>query len=290
MPGSGLDRRWPSIVALSIVGHVLFFVSLVALDWWVYHIVIPRRPVKTEQLVDVAVLVPAQGDRAPLRAPPAHMELIDPRHLKLETGPDDTQLSPRSPSPGAPAGSGPRGAGKGSADDSKLPVQPASAPVAVEQPKSQPPRTQTIQAPEVPASDKTATAALPVSPASQPPAPAAGEKQTSKQPGQSGQIAAKSNKLTLGSGQSQYIAYVRQKIWRVNERIEPRGFVESVLSGEVVAVFSLVLDRGGGGRSNTPPQSLGHKNPAKNPPQAPFLAGPFEGKPPDPPHTFEVSV
>jgi outer membrane biosynthesis protein TonB len=135
-------------------------------------------------------------------------------------------------------------------------------------------------------------AALPVSPAGQPPAPAAGEKQPPKQGGggPSGEDATKSNKLAIRSERSQYVAYVRQKIERINQRIMPKDYVETTIAREVVSVFSLVVERSGRVRAIRLEESCGYSTLDKIARQAISMAEPFEGYPAELPETFEMTV
>jgi hypothetical protein len=289
-PGAGLDPRFRTIITLSICGHLVFYASIVALDWWVYHIIMPRHRVETAQLVKVTDLATSPGEGAPLRAPPEFIEWLDTHHVKFEAGSDDTKLLPRSPNPGTSTTPGLRQAGKGSGDESTSSGGPGRATVA-DHPKSQPPGAQTIQPPEVRAPDGKAPAILPVSPVGQPPSPAPlSEKQQSRQGGQSGENSGEASRLSLRAlEQSKYVAVVRQKIWRINDRIAPRGY-QDILAGEVVSVFSLIVERSGRVRSIRLNESCGYSALDKIARQAISLAEPFEGYPAELPDTFEMTV
>jgi TonB family protein len=93
----------------------------------------------------------------------------------------------------------------------------------------------------------------------------------------------------LRLAQSQYVAHVRERIFRSNERIAPKGY-QDILPGEVVAEFSLVLDRSGRIRAVRLTQSCGYATLDKIARQAISLAEPFEGFPADFPDPFEMTV
>jgi TonB family protein len=95
--------------------------------------------------------------------------------------------------------------------------------------------------------------------------------------------------MGLKLAQSQYVAYVRQRIFRINERIAPKGY-QDILPGEVVAEFSLVLDRGGRIKNVRLTQSCGYATLDKIARQAISLAEPFDGFPPELSDPFEVTV
>ena len=293
-PGAGLDRRWPAIITLSIFGHLLFFAAIVAFDWWIYHLIVIRRPVQPELKLQAVLVAPPGGDRAALRAAPEHLELLDPRRIKFEAGSDDTRLLPRSPSPGASAesGTGQAASGSGPGADSKPSAKPPDSRVASNRSLTQPPSSRSVQAPDAVAAERPAPATLPVSPAVQPPAPpvandtptrnAAGSGQSAEDPG-------RSSKMGLRLAQSQYVAYVRQRIFRTNERIAPKGY-QDILPGEVVAEFSLILDRNGRIRTVRLTQSCGYATLDKIARQAISLAEPFDGFPAELPDPFEMTV
>jgi len=94
----------------------------------------------------------------------------------------------------------------------------------------------------------------------------------------------------LRAAQSQYVAYVRRKIYTENQRIMPRGWIETILAGEVVSEFSLVLDRSGRVRTVRLVQSCGYATLDRKAREAISLASPFEGFPPELGDTFEMTV
>jgi len=293
-PGAGLDRRWPAIITLSIFGHLLFFAAIIALDWWIYHLIVIRRPVPPELKLQAVLVAPPGGERVPLRAPPERLELLDPRLMKFEAGSDDTKLLPRSPSPGASAesGTGQAASGSGPGADSRPSAKPPDTRVASDRSVVQPPSSRSVQAPEAPAAERPAPATLPVSPALPPPAPPApADTQTRNAvgSGQSAEDPGRSSKMGLRLAQSQFVAYVRQRIFNVNERIAPKGY-QDILPGEVVAEFSLVLDRRGRIKSVRLTQSCGYATLDKIARQAISLAEPFEGFPAELPDPFEMTV
>jgi protein TonB len=312
-PGAGLDSRWPAVLTLSVLGHILFYVSIVALDWWVYNVIHVRRAVEKEQAVTVTMLAPrSNGDGSGLRAAPERLDAIDLRHMKFEAGPDDTRLLPRSPDPGTSAAPSLHSAGNGSGSgssgnsgssrgsegsgdsgrDTRTAEQRAAPAAASDRPKPQLPASRSIQAPEVASVERTTPATLPATPANQPPdRPGATEKpRVGHEGGESGDNSAKSSRIGLNAAQSRYVGYVRGQIYRVNQRIMPHDYVETTLSGEVVAEFSLVVERSGRVRSVRLVRSCGYETLDRKAREAISLASPFEGFPPELGDTFEMTV
>jgi len=313
-PGAGLDSRWPAVLTLSVLGHILFYISIIALDWWVYHVihVRVRHRAETLQAVKVTMLAPAEGQGSPLRAPPERFESIDPRYLKFEAGPDDTRLFPRSPTPGTSAGAelrqagkGPRSGGSGgssgsggpgglvsSGADIKPRAQRSEPAAASDRPNPQLPASRSIQAPEVASVERTTPARLPVAPSNQPPAPPGPNERPSAghEGGESGDNSARTSRIALNAAQSRYVAYVREQVSRVNQRNMPKTYVETMLAGEVIAVFSLVLGRSGRIKSVRLVRSCGYETLDRSAREAISLASPFEGFPPELGETFEMTV
>jgi TonB family protein len=70
----------------------------------------------------------------------------------------------------------------------------------------------------------------------------------------------------------------------------PRDYVATTLAGEVIAEFSLVLDKSGRVRSVRLVQSCGYETLDRKAREAISLASPFEGFPPELGDTFEMTV
>jgi outer membrane biosynthesis protein TonB len=79
--------------------------------------------------------------------------------------------------------------------------------------------------------------------------------------------------------QAQYLAQVRAKIRKNNDRIMPRKWVEDMLNGKVSADFELSLGRGGKILSVRLYRSTGYPQLDAIARQAIYMASPFEGYP-----------
>lgn len=96
--------------------------------------------------------------------------------------------------------------------------------------------------------------------------------------------------LALRQAQSQYIAYVRAKIYKVNEQIMPRRWIEDVLTEKVSAEFSVLLGRGGRIISAQLVRSSGYSTLDEIARQAIYTASPFEGWPQEAGETLSLTV
>jgi hypothetical protein len=90
--------------------------------------------------------------------------------------------------------------------------------------------------------------------------------------------------------QSQYNAYIRAKISKVNERIMPRNWIEETLGDKVSADFRVVLARGGVIVSRDLLRSTGYRKLDEVAREAIYIAGPFEGWPPSAGDTITLTV
>jgi TonB family protein len=90
--------------------------------------------------------------------------------------------------------------------------------------------------------------------------------------------------------QSQYTAYVRERIYAQNRRIMPRDWITSILSKEVSADFELVLARDGRVLSVTMLRSCGYANLDRIARDAISLASPFRELPASLGDTFTLTV
>lgn len=85
--------------------------------------------------------------------------------------------------------------------------------------------------------------------------------------------------LGLEAAQGQYMAYVRAKIKKSNERIMPREWIKDILRDKASADFSLVIKRDGQILSTRLIRSSGYSVLDDYARQAIYIAGPFEGFP-----------
>jgi TonB family protein len=83
---------------------------------------------------------------------------------------------------------------------------------------------------------------------------------------------------------------VRAKIWKVNERIMPRHWIERMLDRKVSADFNVLLANGGQVRSTRLVRSSGFSTLDEIARQAINTASPFEGFPPEAGDTLSLVV
>jgi outer membrane biosynthesis protein TonB len=251
----GRDRRFTLLLVVSVVSHLIFYVALIKLDSWAMMRAIAsgRRQVSLVTLFEVA----PNPDRATLRTAPEPLERADLNRLQFDPeNADDVHLVPRSPKPAERRGNSGRlppadliekqlRASRGSSDRNR-PGPTAHQPA--------PPITSSIQANRIPQLDEALTAQAPPSQATPaPPAPSPKQDTTAGDAGSSEAAqagtrrgsSADSSALGLEAAQGQYMAYVRAKIRKSNERIMPRDWIKDILRNKVSADFSVVIKRDG---------------------------------------------
>jgi protein TonB len=145
--------------------------------------------------------------------------------------------------------------------------------------QQQPPVIATVPSPR--ASQPAAPAAA--APAVTPPAPPAPRPAPSQSPEAAAgtQRGTGSESTAFGTQHisAQYVALVRAKVSRVNEAYMPRDFINTTLSREAFAEFTLVINRSGRIVSLTLVRPSGYKALDDTARQAIFNASPFEGYP-----------
>ncbi len=289
----GHDRRITQIFAASTVCHLLFYATIIWLSWQSMRNPV-RQSARQTELVKIAELAPPPDKMPSLRSQSEAIERADTSKFQYDPNTaNDVNLTNRSPKPKTARGvetklpsaaqienqsKASRGAGgsdKPSAPDGAL-HPPETAQVGATRPpqsdKSIPAQglpTQTTPAPPAPPASKSAAA--PTTSTSQP-TPQAGRPQGNSQ---------ESAALALQAAQAQYLAFVRAKIRKVNERIMPKDFIESVLSNTASADFEVVLGRSGQILSTQLIRSSGYKQLDARAREAIQLAKPFEGYPPN---------
>jgi periplasmic protein TonB len=285
----GRDRRFTLLLAMSVAFHVIFYAVLIKLDSWAMMRAIASGKQRVS-LVKLIELAPPH-DRAALRTAPEPLERADINRLQFDpANADDVHLIPRSPKPAEKRGNSGQlppadqiekqlRATRGSSDRDR------PGPIA-HQPT--PPATSTIQANRIPQFEEALIAQAPPSQAAPlPPAPAAKQDANAANAGtseaaQSGTrrgSSAESMALGLEAAQGQYMAYVRAKIKKSNERIMPREWIKDVLRDKASADFSLVIKRDGQILSARLIRSSGYSVLDDSARQAIYVAGPFEGFP-----------
>jgi outer membrane biosynthesis protein TonB len=285
----GRDRRFTFLLAMSVVVHVIFYAALIKLDSWAMMRAIAsgKHQVSLVKLIELA----PPSERATLRTAPEPLDRADINRLQFDpASADDVHLVQRSPKPAERRGNSGRlppadliekqlSASRGSGDRTR--PGPSS-----HQPT--PPATSSIQANRIPQLDEALVAqAPPTQAAPVPPAPSPKQDATAvipgsaeaAQPGTRRGSSAESTALGLEAAQGQYMAYVRAKIRKSNERIMPREWIKDVLRDKVSADFSLVIKRDGQILSTRLLRSSGYSVLDDSARQAIYIAGPFEGFP-----------
>jgi outer membrane biosynthesis protein TonB len=286
---AGRDRRFAFLLALSVAAHLLFYAALIKLDSWAMMRALAsgRHQTTLVKLIEIA----PPPERSTLHSPPESLERADVSRLQFDPATaDDVHLIQRSPKPTEQRGNSGRlpsadviekqlRASRGSADRDR-------AGTAAHQPT--PPQTSSIQANRVPQFDEAVTAQIPptqVAPA--PPAPAPKSDATANNSatleaapaGARRGNASESTALGLEAVQGQYMAAVRSKIRKANERIMPREWIKDVLRDKVSADFSLVIKRDGQILATRLIRSTGYSVLDDYARQAIYTASPFEGFP-----------
>ena len=296
--GRRLDPRFFTILGLSIACHLAFYVGLIVLDSWFGHLPAARRRNDPEEIVKIIDLTGNPNQGPPLRTPPERMQRIDLSNLveNPKLG-DDTSLVSRSPAPG----SGSEDSGKKS-KSGRPPGQAAASAsnVATPQPgdaqnhTAQPPGARPIEMRQAPAPTQQATATLPgAQPATAPPPPSQRRPRIAGDTGSgdgNDESSGRPRELGLSVIESQYRAYVRQKIYDENRRHMPRDFITSVLANEVSADFEVVIGRDGQVKSVRMRRSCGYSDLDKTARDAIHTASPFAGYPQALGDTFTVIV
>jgi outer membrane biosynthesis protein TonB len=283
------DRRFTILLAMSVVFHVMFYALLIKLDSWAMMRAIASGKQQVS-LVKLFELAPPP-DRTPLRSATEPLERADINRLQFDPATaDDVHLVPRSPKPAERRGNSGQlppadqiekqlRATRGSSDRNR------PGPVT-HQPT--PPATSPIQANRIPQFEEALIVQTPPSQAAPlPPAPAAKQDANATNAGtsestQSGTrrgSSAESMALGLEAAQGQYMAYVRAKIKKSNERIMPREWIKDILRDKASADFSLVIKRDGQILSTRLIRSSGYSVLDDYARQAIYIAGPFEGFP-----------
>jgi len=222
----------------------------------------------------------------PLRAAPE--QVARDERDKLEFDPDnadDIHLVSRSRNPGArqETSSLPQPPKPRTAESSSQPPSSSSIAPVPQETAPVPGGPLIVQATALP---DVAPPALPRNPNASAPAdiqlPAQGNAQRGQGDG------AKS--LGLEPVKSQYMAYVRKKISDTNERIMPRGLIESLLTRRVSAVFEVQIGRGGQILSARLFRSTGYDNLDRVAREAIYNARPFDGYPPNAGDSLTLTV
>jgi len=285
----GHDRRFTLLLTMSVVVHVLFYTAIIKLDSWAMMRAIASGR-HQQSLVKLTYIAPPT-DRPLLRAAPESLERADISRLEFDpTSADDVHLIQRSPKPTEQRGNSGR---LPSADQIEKQLRASRGLSDRDRPgppshQQAPPATSSIQANRIPAFDEAVTAQIPPTQAAPvPPAPSPKQASTTPDPasiesapaGTRRGNASESSALGLEAVQAQYMAVVRAKIRKANERIMPREWIKDVLREKVSADFSLVIKRDGQILSARMMRSTGYSVLDDKAREALYIASPFEGFP-----------
>jgi outer membrane biosynthesis protein TonB len=285
----GRDRRFTSLLLISLVAHGLLGVLILRIDYLLFNraVIEARRPA---QLIRITELAPPP-ERFALRTRPEPIERVDLNRLQYDPNDaDDKRLLSRSPQPSIKRGEGSRLPSPESIERRLREMTRArragTATVATGTRKPErPPATAQVQAgatahvqpapfADIPGPGATAPAA----PAPSTPAPVAKDPKEVP-PGSRRGAGSESTALGMVSAQGQYIAYVRAKILRINEVNMPRKWIEDLLRDKVSAQFDLTVRRDGRVASLQLVRTSGYKVLDGRAREAILLASPFEGFP-----------
>ncbi|HJQ27124.1 MAG TPA: TonB C-terminal domain-containing protein [Blastocatellia bacterium] len=286
------ERVFVRLLAVSVVLHICFYAGIILLNSWEMRQIKPRRPQGVAFEVITEIAPPPTTSR--LRTPTVALERAETNRFEYDPQTaNDTDLIARSPNPSTQRGS------KGARPTAnEVEAQIRSTRGGGSQRNS--PERSTVQPPPVIAAVPSARAPQPAVPAAAavpgvtPPAPPAPRPapDTASEPAAGTQRGTSSEATAFGTQRisAQYIALVRAKVRRVNENYMPRDFVNTTLSHEVFAEFSMVLNRGGRIASLTLVRPSGYKALDDIARQAIFNASPFEGYPQTAGDTIPLTV
>lgn len=264
------NRRLVRIFALSVIGHVVFYAWLINLDMSSDRWQEDYSGAQTE-LVMVTEIAPPLN-RPPLRSAPESLEQTDINHMEFDPErANDVHLRSRSQKRGSPDvdTSSPRPSRETARNQSPAPAPPSPAKVE----RISPPASSLIS--QLPAPQSAPPAPVVMQNASAPsnnaPAPA---RPAARSEGSSGTV-----ELGIEAIRAQYLAQVRSKIRKANERIMPRKWIEDILTDKVSADFAVSLGRGGRILSVRLARSTGYSQLDDIAKQAIYIASPYEGYP-----------
>ena len=285
----GHDRRFTFLLTLSFVVHLLFYAAVIKLDSlaMMRAIASGRRQQSLVKLTDIA----PPSDRPLLRTAPESLERADISRLQFDPATaDDVHLIQRSPKPTEQRGNSGR---LPSADQIERQLRASRGLSDRDRPgapshQQAPPETSSIQANRIPEFDEAVNARIPPTQAAPvPPAPSPKQSSNTTDPASSEAApagsrrgnATESSALGLEAIQAQYMAVVRAKIRKENERNMPREWIKDILREKVSADFSLVIKRDGQILSARMMRSTGYPVLDDSARQALYIASPFEGFP-----------
>lgn len=296
------DPRFNRLLALSLVAHLIFYTALINLDLWNIQRAIARGR-RQPPLVQLTELAPPR-DPVSLRSAPEPLERADINRLHFDPNDaNDLQLLNRSPRPSSQRGAhgklpsadqierrvrAMRGAGD---RDSQAPPRESARPPA----SSLLQASGIVQPEAAPVAQSPSAQSVPAPPAASPrldPSSAATGARDQTSAGTYRGESTQSTALALQAAEGQYMAYVRAKIRKANERIMPRDWIKDMLRDKVSADFTVIIRRDGNILSTRLVRSTGFSVLDDSARQAIFTASPYEGFPQDAGNTlnFDVTV
>jgi TonB-like protein len=285
------DPRFNKLLAVSLVAHLIFYATLIKLDLWNIQGAIARGR-RQPTLVQLTELAPPR-DPVNLRSAPEPLERADINRLHFDPNDaNDLQLLNRSPRP-----SNQRGAhGKlPSADqiERRVRAMRGASDRDSQGPRKEtprPPASSLLQAsgiaqPEAPqVAQSSSPQPVPAPPAASPKLDASSAATGARDQTSAGTHRGESTQstaLALQAAQGQYMAYVRAKIRKANERIMPRDWIKDMLRDKVSADFTVIIRSDGNILSTRLVRSTGFSVLDDSARQAIFTASPYEGYPQD---------
>lgn len=277
--------RLARLFAASLVLHVGFYALILKLDRWSFEWMRsrPREAGGEFELVKLTDLAPSPDRLQAVRRRPEPVERIDLKRLKLDLDdPDDLRLIARSPNPSRLKGEAPSVRAEAASKQPGLRQPPVVSAVDI----SRRPQNETSD---------SYLASIPQPAAPQPPpmqqrgaSARSDDAAVDRANGRGGGA----SELGLAVIQGQYIALVRSKIWKENERSMPRDWIEAMLTKKVSADFELQLSWPGRVASLRLVRSSGYSTLDNMARQAITTASPFEGFPQEAGDTltFKVTV
>jgi TonB family protein len=284
------ERVFARLLVISVVLHIVFYATIILLNSWEMRRIKPVRQHGSTLELITEIAPPRPPTK--LRTPTVALERADASRFEYDPQTaNDTDLIARSPNPSSQRGSnGVRPAASQSGSSIRQPggvSQSNSADNSSGQPPPVIASVPSVRAPQpaAPAADAPVVT-TPAPPAPRPAPNNSPEAATGTQRG----TGSESTAFGTQRISAQYVALVRAKVSRVNEAYMPRDFINTILSREASAEFTLVLNRSGRIVSLTLVRPSGYRALDDTARQAIFNASPFEGYPQTAGDTIPLTV
>jgi len=284
----GRDRWFTMLFSISVIVHLVFYAALIKLDSWAMLRAMQRgqQPPELVRFIEIA----PRPDHIPLRRAPEPLERADINQLQFDpASADDVHLITRSPKPAEQRGNSGRLPSADVIERRLRATRGGDARTSPAPPSNQTiPATASIQANRVPTLDESRIAqSPPVQAVPAPPGPPSVREATPANSGSPEAASAGSRRgsnsesaaLGLEAAQAQYMALVRAKISKTNERIMPRDYIRDVLRDKVSADFDVTIRSDGHILSTQLVHPTGYAVLDSSARQAIYTASPFEGFP-----------